>query len=88
MQRRQWALPSSTTLLQLCNQVLAVFASMPSNLLARLFITLFGVMNEIIDNNGGNNYKLPHFGKGTILNNGGALPHTIAATPAVVNWQL
>ena len=87
MQRRQWAQPTPTTLLQLCDQVLGVFEGMPGPLLERLFITLFGVMNAIVDDDGGNNYRLPHFGKSRILNQGGALPETIEATPAVVDYH-
>ena len=87
MQKRQWSLPPTNTAVELRNQVAGIFEAMPGNLLERLFITLFGVMNAIADSKGGNNYKLPHFGKSQIIHALDSLPATIPASAAVVPYR-
>ena len=46
-----------------------------------IWITLLNVMNEIIDNRGDNDYKIPHIGKEKLARRG-ALPESITVTEA------
>ena len=49
---------------------------MPSRELNNVFLTLQTCMKEILKVNGGNNYRIPHIGKGR-LERQGSLPLTI-----------
>ena len=48
------------------------------------FLTLQACLNDMLEVNGGNDYKIRHLGKQTILHDHGELPRTIAATAEAV----
>jgi hypothetical protein len=48
---------------QLITHVQAAYERYPRENLNRTWLTLQSVMNEIVDNHGNNDYKIPHFGK-------------------------
>ena len=56
-----------------------VFAEYPCKKLDHVFLTLMGVMNEIIECDGGNNYALPHLNKWRLEMHGN-LPRSITVT--------
>ena len=51
----------------------------PANEINRMWLTLMSCMNETIDNDGGNDYEIPHMGKDQ-LKRQGRLPIVLAAT--------
>ena len=51
----------------------------PANEINRMWLTLMFCMNEIIDNDGGNDYEIPHMGKEQ-LERQGRLPIVLAVT--------
>lgn len=51
----------------------------PREMIGRMYLTLMTCLNEIIENHGDNNYKIPHIGKAR-LQRLGQLPSTLEAT--------
>ena len=53
--------------------------------LNRVWLTLQSCLNMIIENDGGNDYKIPHMGKES-LDRRGLLPGVLEITPAATAW--
>ena len=70
----------------LITNVIIAYNEYPPHLINRVFLTLMGVMNCIIDTGGNNDYKIPHMGKAS-LERRNALPIVIPVTP-VANQYL
>ena len=64
---------------ELTASVLEAFNDYDYRKINRVFLTLQGCMNQIIDNHGGNNYKIPHMGTDR-LERIGELPLVIRVT--------
>jgi hypothetical protein len=62
--------------LELIDIVQKAYEDYPSNKMNRMWLTMQLVMNEIIKDNGGNDYKLPHMNKEK-LEREGRLPHVL-----------
>jgi hypothetical protein len=73
--------PGVDTVNRLIAAVEEAFTNFDPCLLNRAFLTLFMNYNQILLNEGGNNYKLPHMGK-EALENMGELPEKIAVVDA------
>ena len=86
MQARQWALSPANNLLQLRDQVPQVFQDMPTDLLARVVLTMLHTMKAIVLDVGGNDYKLPHCNKYGSLLHQGAYPDTIQAPMTITSF--
>ena len=67
-------------LLHLIEKVKQAHRDYPAEKINRLFLTLQACMNEIIDSEGGNQYKIPHIGK-VKLERLGQLPWVLKASP-------
>ena len=64
---------------ELIEAVLEAYANYNYVLINRVFLTLQTCMNRIIEENGGNNYKIPHMGKAA-MERAGTLPMVIGVT--------
>ena len=84
MQARQWGLGSETTIDGLIAQVLRAFQEFDPRKIDCGFLTLQTCLNDMLEVHGGNNYKIRHLGKQSILRELGELPRTIAATAEAV----
>ena len=66
---------------QLINNVITSYQTYDPKKLNRIWLSLMGVLNQIIECNGNNDYKLPHMAKEK-LERAGNLPVTIPVTDA------
>ena len=66
---------------EIIHQVQATYNDYSYKKINRVYLTLMSCLNEIIDHNGDNDYKLPHMGKER-LERLGLLPQTLEVTPA------
>ena len=66
---------------QLINNVITSYQTYDPKKLNRIWLSLMGVLNQIIESNGNNDCKLPHMGKEK-LERAGNLPVTIPVTDA------
>ena len=57
----------------------------PYHKLNRVWLTLQRCLNMIIENDGGNDYKIPHMGKES-MERRGLLPGVLDVTPAATAW--
>ncbi|VFQ99024.1 unnamed protein product [Cuscuta campestris] len=67
---------------ELINAVTTAFQDIPHEKLNNVFLTLQGVMGEVLKNRGGNNFKIPHIGK-AMLAREGRLPDNVGVTQEV-----
>ena len=65
--------------LELIACVKKAYDECPANEINRMWLTLMSCMNEIIENDGGNDYNVPHMGKDQ-LERQGRLPIVLAVT--------
>ncbi|GKD05006.1 hypothetical protein Tco_1179980 [Tanacetum coccineum] len=75
------------TIDELVNVVQASYGRMPSHELNNVFLTLQTCMKEILKVNGGNNYQIPHIGKGR-LERQGMLPLTIDCEQDLIDQSI
>ena len=61
------------------------YGEYPWRKLNRVWLTLQSCFNMIIENDGGNDYKIPHMGKES-LDRRGLLPPVLDVTPAATAW--
>jgi hypothetical protein len=80
LQAKQWRLGSETTIDGLVAQVLRAFVEFDPRKIDCGFLTLQTCLNDMLEVNGGNNYKIRHLGKQAILREHGELPRSFAAT--------
>jgi hypothetical protein len=80
LQAKQWRLGSETTIDGLVAQVLRAFVEFDPRKIDCGFLTLQTCLNDMLEVNGGNNYKIRHLGKQAILREYGELPRSFAAT--------
>ncbi|VFQ62510.1 unnamed protein product [Cuscuta campestris] len=67
---------------ELINAVTTAFQDIPHEKLNNVFLTLQGVMGEVLKNRGGNNFRIPHIGK-AMLAREGRLPDNVGVTQEV-----
>ena len=72
---------------ELISAVENAFDAYPREKINRIWLTLQGCMNSIIDDSGNNNYKIPHMGKER-LENLGQLPTVLDATDRAAKYLL
>jgi hypothetical protein len=84
LQAKQWSLGSETTIDGLIAQVLRAFQEFDPRKIDCGFLTLQTCLNDMLEVHGGNDYKIRHLGKQSILRELGELPQTIAATAEAV----
>ena len=70
---------------ELIKSVEKAYGEYPYRKLNRVRLTLQSCLNMIIENDGGNNYKIPHMGKES-LDRRGLLPLVLDVTPAAAAW--
>ena len=70
---------------ELIKSVEKVYGEYPCRKLNRVWLTLQSCLNMIIENDGGNDSKIPHLGKES-LDRRGLLPGALNVTPAVTAW--
>ena len=70
---------------ELIKSVEQAYGEYPYRKLNRVWLTLQGCLNMIIENDGGNNYKIPHMGKESMKRRG-LLPRVLDVTPAATAW--
>jgi hypothetical protein len=63
------------------NMVSQLFEEFDSHKLNRIWLTHQSCLNEIIEDDGGNNYNIPHLNKAR-LEREGTLPEVLEVTPA------
>ena len=81
LQAKQWSLGSETTIDGLLiTQVLRAFGEFEPRRIDCGFLTLQTCLNDMMDVNGGNDYKVRHFGKQAILRALGYVPRSFRAT--------
>ena len=69
---------------EIVEYVLKAHELYPKERINHIWLSLMTVMNEIIDSNGDNDYKIPHIGKER-LEREGRLPVTLAVTDNAFN---
>ena len=77
---RQWSLGSAMTIDGLVAQVLHAFQDFEPRKIDCGFLTIQGGLNDMLEVNGGNNYKIWHMGEQFLLCQFGYLPRTFAVT--------
>ena len=70
---------------ELIKSVEKAYGEYPWRKLNRVWLTLRSCFNMIIENDGGNDYKIPHMGKES-LDRRGLLPPVLDVTPAATVW--
>ena len=70
---------------ELIKSVEKAYGEYPLHKLNYVWLTLQSCLNKIIENDGGNNYKIPHMGKES-LDRRGLLPEALNVTPAAHAW--
>ena len=80
LQAKQWSLGSETTIDGLVAQVLRAFDEFDPRKIDCGFLALQTCLNDMLEANGGNDYKIRHLGKQAILREFGYLPRSFAAT--------
>ena len=80
LQAKQWSLGPETTIDGLIAQVQRAFAEFDPRMIDCGFLTLQTCLNDMLEVNGGNNYKIRHLGKQAMLRENGELPRSFAAT--------
>ena len=70
---------------ELIKSVEKAYGEYPYHRLNCVWLTLQSCLNMIIENDGGNNYKIPHMGKES-LDRRGLLPGVLDVTPAATAW--
>lgn len=73
--------------LELIEMIEGTFQSYPLTTLNRIWLTLQGCMNEILDNQGDNKYKIPHMNKDR-LERTNSLPVSIKATESARHYSM
>ena len=80
LQAKQWSLGPQTTIEGLVAKVLWAFGEFDPRKIHCGFLTLQTCLNDMLEVNGGNDYKIRHLGKLAILHEFGEIPRTFAAT--------
>jgi hypothetical protein len=80
LQAKQWSLGSETTIDGLIAQVLQAFAEFEPRKIDCGFLTLQTCLNDMMEVNGGNDYKIRHLGKQALLRQFGYIPRSFQAT--------
>ena len=70
---------------ELIKSVEKAYGEYPYRKLNHIWLTLQSCLNKIIENDGGNDYKIPHMGKES-LQRRGLLPGVLEVTPAATAW--
>ena len=70
---------------ELIKSVEKAYGEYPYCKLNRVWLTLQSCLNMIIENDGGNDYKIPHMGKES-MERRGLLPRVLDVTPAATAW--
>ena len=70
---------------ELIKSVEKAYGEYPYHKLNHVWLTLQSCLNMIIENDGGNNYKIPHMGKES-MERRGLLPGVLDVTPAATAW--
>ena len=70
---------------ELIKSVEKAYGEYPFRKLNRVWLTLQSCLNRIIENDGGNDYKIPHMGK-EAMERRGVLPPVLDVTPAATAW--
>ena len=70
---------------ELIKLVEKAYGEYPYRKLDRVWLTLQSCLNMIIENDGGNDYKIPHLGKES-MERRGLLPRVLDVTPAATAW--
>ena len=70
---------------ELIKLVEKAYGEYPYRKLNRVWLTLQSCLNMIIENDGGNDYKIPHMGKES-MERRGLLPRVLDVTPAATAW--
>ena len=70
---------------ELIKSVEKAYGEYPYHKLNRVWLTLQSCLNMIIENDGGNDYKIPHLGKES-LDRRGLLPGVLDVTPGATAW--
>ena len=70
---------------ELIKSVEKAYGEYPYRKLNRVWLTLQSCLNMIIENDGGNDYKIPHLGKES-MERRGLLPRVLDVTPAATAW--
>ena len=70
---------------ELIKSVEKAYGEYPYRKLNHVWLTLQSCLNMIIENDGGNDYKIPHMGK-EFLDRRGLLPGVLDITPAATAW--
>ena len=70
---------------ELIKLVEKTYGEYPYHKLNRVWLTLQSCLNMIIENDGGNDYKIPHMGK-EAMERRGLLPPVLDITPAATAW--
>ena len=71
---------------ELIKLVEKAYGEYPYRKLNRVWLTLQSCLNMIIENDGGNDYKIPHMGKES-MERRGLLPGVLDITPAATAWH-
>jgi hypothetical protein len=72
--------------LALIEAVEAAYAAYPANKINRMWLTLQSCLNQILENNGGNHYSIPHMNKEK-LEREGRLPKVLKVTTAAAKFD-
>ena len=80
LQAKQWSLGSETRIDGLIAQVLRAFGEFEPRRIDCGFLTLQTCLNDRIEVNGGNDYKVRHLGKLSLLREFGYIPRSFRAT--------
>ena len=70
---------------ELIKLVKKAYGEYPYRKLNHVWLTLQSCLNMIVENDGGNNYKIPHMGKES-MERRGILPRVLDVTPAATAW--
>ena len=70
---------------ELIQSVEKAYGEYPMHKLNLVWLTLQNFLNMIIENDGGNEYKIPHMGKES-MERRGLLPHVLDITPTANAW--
>ena len=70
---------------ELIKSVEKAYGEYPLHKLTHVWLTLQSCLNTIIENGGGNNYKIPHMGKES-LERRGLLPQVLDVAPTANEW--
>ncbi len=80
LQAKQWSLGSETIIDGLITQVLQTFAEFEPRKIDCGFLMLQTCLNDMMEVNGGNDYKIRHLGKQALLHQFGYIPRSFQAT--------